>query len=194
MRIERLSERKVLRGRIENYRVRTVTDDFFFSESERDAMGATGLFASAVGLVGVGVGLVGQSTDTCQEADLAEFEINGEPVQAFLWLSPFKEGDEVEVVSERIDGTWKAFAVVRPLDRIIALYPHCSRGRKAHWRHVWKWWLISGIFVSSVAAFMLLAINFFDSERDWGGVFQLIVIGTSGFMFIFAIIAWNVGR
>lgn len=189
-----LSERRVLRGRIENYRVRTVTEDFFFTQSERNAMGATGLVASAMGLVGVGVGLMGQSTDTYEEADLAEFEIDGELVQAFLWLSPFEDGDEVEVVAEKVGDVWKAFGIIRPVDRIIALHPHCSRGRKAHWRQVWVWWLILGGGVSIAAATIMLIVSAFMGGGDWLGVTKLILAGTLGGMAIFSIIAWGAGR
>jgi hypothetical protein len=43
----------------------------------------------------------------------------------------WREGKRVELL-----------AIARPRDRVIALYPHCSRGRAAHIRNAAKWWLI----------------------------------------------------
>ncbi|WP_411832377.1 putative type VI secretion system effector [Pseudoxanthomonas mexicana] len=194
MKKQELSERRILRGGIRNYRVRRTTEDFFFSASERRGMAATGLAASAMGLLGVGVALMGESTDTYEEADLAEFEVEGEPVQAFLWLSPFAEGDEVEVVAERVGTVWKAFGIARPVDRIIAMRPHCSRGSKAHWKMVARWCFLTWGGASLLVGILLALINVFDGGGGWFSLFLGFSYGCIGALIIFSVIAWSVGR
>ncbi|WP_277424923.1 putative type VI secretion system effector [Burkholderia oklahomensis] len=91
----------------------------------------------AAGLAGSGgaIGLV-SLTGTREEADKVQFDIDGKKMAGWLMWSPFKDGDEVEVVAEPLrDGTYQAFAVLKPDDKTIALYPHCSRGRIAHYKN-----------------------------------------------------------
>jgi len=102
-------------------------------------MGATAVAASLVGLGGVAVGLSGMAMDTTEEADLLEFDLDGKPVKAWVWWSVFAEGDEVEVVAERLGDIWQAFGIRRLSDKIVALHPHCSRGRLAHYRASFRW-------------------------------------------------------
>jgi hypothetical protein len=48
---------------------------------------------------------------------------------------------------------YEAYAVTRPADRTIALYPNCSRGKGAHVGHALKWWLLG----TTGALFFVLA-------------------------------------
>ncbi|WP_318826172.1 putative type VI secretion system effector [Burkholderia thailandensis] len=83
---------------------------------------------------------------TKEEADKVQFEINGKQVTGWLMWFPFQDGDEVEVVAEPLrNGTYRTFAVLRPSDRTISLYPHCSRGR----------WAFFGNAVKVFALFLL---------------------------------------
>jgi hypothetical protein len=77
-----------------------------------------------------------------EEADYLQFFVNGQPVRGWVWRSPFREGDEVEVAAEWQADHYELFGVARPLDRMIALYPHCSRGRTVHYLNATKWYLL----------------------------------------------------
>ncbi|MCA7928403.1 hypothetical protein LGM45_05090 [Burkholderia cepacia] len=147
---------QLLRGRIGNLRKSRCSQDFFFTDADRAKMGATAIAAGVVGLGGVAVGLGGMAMDTTEEADLIEFELDGKPVKAWVWWSVFSEGDEVEVVAERWGETWQAFGVRRLSDRIVALHPHCSRGRFAHYRASFKW---GGVFFAAamITAYFIIA-------------------------------------
>jgi hypothetical protein len=70
------------------------------------------------------------------------FEISGQKVRGWVWRSPFRQGDYVEVVGKPNGDLIELFAIARPSDRVIALYPHCSRGRVAHIKNAAKWWAI----------------------------------------------------
>ncbi|MFL9919657.1 hypothetical protein PQR75_30605 [Paraburkholderia fungorum] len=122
----------LLRGRLTNYRKTRVNGDFMLNDGMRQQAGFTAIAAALAGSSGA-IGLAGM-TGTREQADQVEFELGGEKVEGVLTWSPFAEGDEVEVLAGRTGGSYQVFAMLRPADRMIALYPHCSRGRWAHFR------------------------------------------------------------
>ncbi|SFJ85456.1 hypothetical protein SAMN05192543_11245 [Paraburkholderia megapolitana] len=104
-------------------------------------MGATAIAAGLAGLGGIATGLAGMAMDTTEEADLLEFDLDGQRIKAWVWLSVFSEDDEVEVVAEQWGNTWQGYGIRRTSDKIVALHPHCSRGRYAHYRASLRWWM-----------------------------------------------------
>lgn len=97
-------------------------------------MGVTAVAAGLAGLGGIATGLSAAALDTTEEADLLSFDLDGRQVRAWVWTSVFREGDEVEVVAERSDEGWRGYGIRRVADGIVALHPHCSRGRYAHYK------------------------------------------------------------
>lgn len=130
---------QLLRGRIKNLRKTRCRRDFIFTAGDRTNMGATAIAAGLTGLGAVAAGLGAMAMDTTEEADLLEFELDGKPVKAWVWVSVFKEGDEVEVVAEPDGNGWLGYGIRRISDRIVALHPHCSRGRYAHYKASFSW-------------------------------------------------------
>ncbi|MCA7941504.1 MULTISPECIES: putative type VI secretion system effector [Burkholderia] len=153
---DKVSSTVLLRGFIKNLRKTRCNHDFLFSDADRAKMGATAVAAGLVGLGGVAVGLSGMAMDTTEEADLLEFELDGKSVRAWVWSSVFTEGDEVEIVAERWGDTWQAFGIRRLSDKIVALHPHCSRGRFAHYRASFRW---GGLFFAAamIVAYFIMA-------------------------------------
>ena len=110
---------RLLRGRIRNYRVARRTEVFFLSDFDRNATGLAAVAAVAAGMSGLGAGLMSLGGEE-EEADLVEFTLDGhEQVQGFVWKSPFKEGDQVEVVAQKVGEVWKAFGIKRPKEGLI---------------------------------------------------------------------------
>jgi hypothetical protein len=101
--------------------------------------------------------------DTTEEADLLEFELDGKSVKAWVWISMFKEGDEVEVVAEPDDNGWLGYGIRRISDRIVALHPHCSRGRYAHYKASFSWFF--KLFGALLLGFWILVekVGYFKS-------------------------------
>lgn len=62
-------------------------------------------------------------------------KVDGKSAKGWVWFSPFQAGDEVEVISTQQEGYFEIVAILRPTDRTIALYPHCSREKNAHEKH-----------------------------------------------------------
>jgi hypothetical protein len=187
---------RLLRGRIQNLRKKRCRRDFVFTSGDRANMGTTAIAAGLAGLGGVAAGLSSMAMDTSEEADLLEFELDGKPVKAWVWVSVFKEGDEVEVVAEPDSGGWMVYGIRRISDRIVALHPHCSRGRYAHYRASFLWFLkIFGCIL--VAAYLILAaISYFagDSLADFGTLALGVVPGMLLSAAIFGVIAYRISR
>jgi hypothetical protein len=145
-------------GTISNYTVKRGDASFVFTEADKTKLGVLAVAAGLAGLGGQAIATAGFAASTEEAADYVEFDLDGSPVKGWVWRSPFKEGDQVEVVGE-INGSYlEVAAIARPADHIIALYPHCSRGRS---RHVWnalKWWTISTAgFLGGTLFFLLVA-------------------------------------
>ncbi|MET3819398.1 hypothetical protein ACVK00_006787 [Burkholderia sp. PvR073] len=184
----------LLRGRIENLRKTRGNHDFVFGDADRAKMGATAIAAGLVGLGGVAVGLGGMAMDTTEEADFLEFDLEGKSVKAWVWWSIFSAGDEVEVVAERWDNSWQAFGIRRISDKIVALHPHCSRGRYAHYRASFKW---GGIFLASALAVAYFIIACFAIFKGGAPIDSLLIgcaLGSLGTAAIFSLITYRVSR
>lgn len=154
---------EVLRGAVSNFSKERATGDFLLSDADRSTAGLTAVAAALAGSGGA-IGLASLA-GTKEEADKVAFELDGKKVTGWLMWSPFKNGDEVEVAAELMrDGTYRAFAVLKPNDRTIALYPHCSRGRIAHYKNSIKWIMIAFSFVF-LGSCGVMAIIFFCQPR-----------------------------
>ncbi|MCM2494752.1 putative type VI secretion system effector [Burkholderia glumae] len=187
---------QLLRGRIQNLRKKRCRRDFVFTASDRTNMGATAIAAGLAGLGGVAAGLGGMAMDTTEEADLLEFELDGKSVQAWVWVSVFKEGDEVEVVAEPYGGSWMGFGIRRISDRIVALHPHCSRGRNAHYKASFSWFLklIGGLLI---ALWTLLAIQAYFKSVPVAEIIPFALICFAGGVvvaLIYGVIAFRIAK
>jgi hypothetical protein len=161
-----------LHGTITNYKCTRTSANFVFTDTDKSVMGVIAIAASIAGLSAQAVSTAA-SANTEEEADYLEFDLDGKPVKGWVWRSPFKEDDDVEVVAEWQHDHFEAFAVARPRDRIVALYPHCSRGRLRHWVNAIKWW------VKGVAIFLLIGAVFLGTvdlfyTGSWSKTFKIL--------------------
>jgi hypothetical protein len=149
-----------------------------------------------MGLSSAAASLGNIAMDTAEEADLLEFEINDQPVKAWVWISVFEEGDEVEVVVEPNHEGWVGYGIRRVDDGIVALYPHCSRGRTAHYRASMSWSikLIGFLLAASFTIEMIVAVSKGIAWQDLM-LFALIAIGggLAGAL-ILALVAYRTSR
>lgn len=147
-----------LNGVIRNYRSTRAAASFVFGDSDKAALGVVAVAAAAVGLSGQAVSTAASATSVEEDADHVEFELDGQQVKGWLWRSPFKEGDEVRVAAQWTGRHYEAMGMARPSDRIIALYPHCSRSRRTHIRNAARWWFIGVTLWLAVLAGVCLAL------------------------------------
>ena len=144
-----------LSGTIRNYKATRTSANFVFTDSDKTKLGVVAIAAGIAGLSGQAISTA-SSANAEEEADYIEFDLEGKQVKGWVWRSPFKEGDVVDVAAQWQEGHYETGGVMRPSDRTIALYPHCSRGRSKHFRSVAKWWLIvSNAFVGCLLLWLL---------------------------------------
>lgn len=133
-----------LSGKIANYKCVRSSASFVFLPNDQRMMGI--------------VAIAENSGDTDEFANYLEFDLNGASVKGWVWHSPFREGDVVDVAAERRGDYYEAYGIVRPVDRTIALYPHCSRSKGRHIKNAVKWWAICSVifylFTQGVAAYI----------------------------------------
>lgn len=188
------SPTQLLRGRISNFRKTRRSQDFFFTDADRAKMSATAIAAGLAGLGGIAVGLSGVAMDTTEEADLLEFDLDGTLIKAWVWQSVFADGDEVEVVAERWGDTWQAYGIRRLNDKIVALHPHCSRGRNAHYKATFRWWLKVGLSGLAFVYVLTVVMAVLKSVTNWPGILLMCIWGGLAVMAILGFIAFRISR
>ncbi|KWN18017.1 hypothetical protein WT83_11080 [Burkholderia territorii] len=189
-----ISPTHLLHGRIQNLRKTRLNQDFFFNAADRAKMGATAIAAGLAGLGGIATGLSGMAMDTTEEADLLEFDLDGKSVRAWVWQSVFDEGDDVEVVAEKIGDIWQGYGVRRTSDKIVALHPHCSRGRRAHYKVAVSWGLKIGLSLIIVMNLVSAALAAFQSINNWHAIFLMWIFGGLGVLLISLLISLRVAK
>ena len=158
---------EVIHGKLENYSKARLSENFAINEAEGDALGGIAILASIAGMAGQAASTAATASDANEPADFVRFTLDGKTISGWLWFSPFNEGDEVTAVVKKDNEKYVAYAVLRPRDRLIALYPHCSRGQNAHWKAVFR-----GLF-------------------KWGLGFLLLMLFIFGFLDAFAALSWD---
>lgn len=145
---------QLLEGEISNYQEEISESDFSLYASDRTKKGIVAITAAAMGQ-SAGAGTVLASMDKREPGCYVEFEIKGQLCAGWIWGSLFKEGDQIKV-AVALDGYYyRLYAVYRPEDGLISVFPHATKGRKAHIRASWKYfgyfsiaiWIISLLFI-----------------------------------------------
>ena len=129
-----------LSGTISNYKCTRAEASFVFTDSDRSKLGVIAIAAGLAGLNGPAISTAASATSAGEDADYLEFDLDGKGMKGWVWRSPFKEGDMVEVAAEWQNDHYEIGGIARPADRLIAMYPHCSRGSFRHISNSVKWW------------------------------------------------------
>lgn len=195
MTTERNGKVSKLRGKIAALsRVRRSRD--FVMEQLGGGVGASAVSAGLAGMGGAAIAIA--TLDSTEKADFVEFTLNGEPVRGWFWRFPFDEGDDIELVAERDGQAWIAYGARRPADALVAVYPHCFEGRRAHYASTFRFW---GIVVGAIFLFMMCLDAIFAMFK---GTFSLagqlsayaiyLAYGLPALMLVFGFLAWRGGR
>jgi len=152
----------LLRGKIIALKRSRRNHDFVLTEIQHQQIGATAIAASAMGMTSTGIALIGMAGNSEEEADWVEFELDGKQIHGWLWMMPMRTGDYVEIVAEPIgNNCYVALAVKRDGDGLLAVYPHATAGRNAHYRKsvkIWMWCAVLA-YLSVIFLFMI--------QRGW---------------------------
>ncbi|MGN7981819.1 putative type VI secretion system effector, partial [Burkholderia sp. 22313] len=104
----------------------------------------------------------------------------GEEVRAWIWLSVFENGDEVEVVAERSESGWIGYAIRRCGDGVLSIHPHCERGSRALFKNLLKWSMLFWSGCALIIALIQVVLMINDVE-GWqtlleGGILAWLTI------------------
>ncbi|MEX3958336.1 putative type VI secretion system effector [Trinickia sp. EG282A] len=185
----------LLSGTISNLRRARRSHNFVLTQSQHWQVGATALGATAMGMGAAGIGLLNMATNSEEEADWVQFELDGKQIDGWLWMMPMRDGDKVEVVAQQVrQDQYIAYAVKREGDELLAVYPHTTAGRKAHYRNMRRMMWRSFFVVYP----MFLVMTYFASKRI-GGIsladfaYLNSCIGICGFL-MFSILFYRAAR
>ncbi|WP_146176625.1 putative type VI secretion system effector [Chromobacterium sp. Panama] len=178
-----------INGKISRYKKTREMANFFFTDRDRNIMGLSAIAGALAGAAGMAANTARDASNLREQADYIEMEINGLPAKGWVWFSPFKNGDEVELIGTFQGDYFEIIAIARPQDRTIALYPHCSRGKNAHITTIIKWWLIATTFLVAIFTPALLTIfevirgkekilGFLGVEYFYASIFAYLLFGT----------------
>jgi hypothetical protein len=178
-----------LSGKISSYDRKRLSASFVFTESDQTKIGVLAVASATAGLAGHAAIMSNYSSAMEEEADYVQFELDGKRIKGWLWRSPFKEGDEVVVAVEKKLEHYELYGMMRPMDKVIALCPHCSRGRIRHIKTIVKWWFI--LVPAFFLLFLLLPITggYLKFWEFWGEIFKG---DPSGWFIILGLIAFFV--
>jgi hypothetical protein len=174
----------VLRGQVRGLTRRRETANFFFAPSDQAAMGGIAIAAAAAGAGAQAVSTAMAASDMEETADYLSFWIDDRRCKGWVWRSPIQEGDVVEVVGSPNAEHFELYAVARPRDRKIALYPHMSRGSKTQWANALKLWLVGSLATIVPMYVLATAITIFSS-----GVDEVLSLGYHALLFGSSLIA-----
>ncbi|MCA8311028.1 hypothetical protein LGM90_21195 [Burkholderia sp. AU28942] len=146
----------LLRGTITGLTIRRAAYEAVFTEADKQAMERTAVVAALAGLNDIALNLSTSTEFTDTVGDLVTFRLNGEEVRAWIWLSVFDNGDEVEVVAERAESGWVGYAIRRCSDGILSVHPHCERGSRALTKFFIKWSVLFWSVCALVSTFFLM--------------------------------------
>ncbi|MBB3258955.1 hypothetical protein F4827_003824 [Paraburkholderia bannensis] len=145
----------LLRGHVTGLTKRRASYETVFTEADKRNMERTVLVAALAGLNDIALNLSNSAQFTDTLADFVTFDLNGEEVRAWIWLSVLENGDEVEVVAERAESGWIGYAIKRCEDGVLSVHPHCERGSRAFLKFFLK---RSVVFWSACALAMTILI------------------------------------
>jgi hypothetical protein len=131
-----------LSGKISGYKCVRASASFVYTKTDQQKLGVVAIAAALSGMGGQAASVAGYASNVEEPAEYLEFDLDGEPVKGWVWRSPFKEGDVVDVAAEWQGDHYETYGIARPADKMIALYPHCSRTKARHVKNALKWWVI----------------------------------------------------
>jgi hypothetical protein len=153
----------IIQGKITNLQISAGAEDFIQNMRNQNigAVTATGAMLA--------------SGDASDSVEFFIFTLDNKNIAGRFSKVFFKNEDGVEAAcEEQGDGTYLAYAVRRPADHTLWMYPHCSRGKTAHWIYAWRMVLI--LFVTFFTMWFIFFRYFIYKSSDgldflflWGG-------------------------
>jgi hypothetical protein len=166
----------VLKGKIRGYKARRVMIDFSNGQRNDGAEAIVSVAASALGNTGMAINNITRE-NPAGEADWVEFFVADKAVKGWVWRAQkFEEWEEVEVVAQKGELDYECFAMLRPADRTISLFPNVVRGSRAFVKDTaWKWLGMTTCIWIFVFAMIGVGAAIADHAKILFGTFGLLL-------------------
>ena len=167
---------EVIRGMVSDLYISQGEENFLFTNADKTAGGAAAVGLAVGGLAGAATGAIYNSGDAADKLDFFICRVGEEIVKGRFGKVSFADEDAVEVVGLREGSQFNAYAVIRPSDRVIWMYPHCTRGSKAYK----KFSLMAIGLVSFVTPAFFFGLFELISDRPFIGITAWLAASASG--------------
>ena len=171
---------EVIRGVVSDLHISQGEEDFVFTNADKSAGAGAAVGLAVGGLAGAATGAVYNSGDAADKLDFFVCRIGDENVKGRFGKVSFSDGDTVEAVGLMERGQFNAYAVTRPSDRTIWMYPHSTRGTQAYKRYSLKSIGLQSLLIPGI---LFALMDFFSSGPSMGLGFWLWLSISSGLLY-----------
>jgi hypothetical protein len=132
------------------------------SDVQSTSAGGIAVGLATAGLAGAATNALLAEAGARDNVQTFSATVAGERIVGCVSKVSFRDGDEVECAIDRQpDGTLVAYAIRRPTDRTVWMFPHCSRGRRKHWLYALKMAaIVSFAITGSLWVWLLAGLDF----------------------------------
>jgi len=165
-------------GIIDNLQRWDGEENFVMGSGTKAVGGAAAIGAAAAGLAGAAASAAINTSDTEDPVEFFTCTVGDKNIFGRFGIVSFRKGDDVIMAVEEHADYWEAYAVCRPKDRHIWMYPHCSRGIQAYWENSFKKTLLGGIAFSQFFMAFFGAIIIFHEDARLDKFFNIWLVST----------------
>ena len=132
------------------------------------------------------VGMATDQEETVNYLNSAQYfrcKLGNLTVQGIFCRAFFRNGDQVEMVVEPLeDGSYYAYAVRRPIDHRLWLYPWAMKGTKANNKAAMKY---TGTLMGAIFIFSMIMVAIISKELWFIAIAFVVYAMSSGLVFLF---------
>ncbi|MES2016037.1 MAG: putative type VI secretion system effector [Pseudomonadota bacterium] len=178
----------LLTGTLSDLQTGNDEENFVSSGGAEMAAGSAAIGLAAAGLAGAATNSLIAASGATDSVQSFTGIVNGKRISGRFSKIWFKDGDHLEcAVDLQNDGSYAVYAVRRPSDQTLWMFPHCSRGRKKHWKYASKMCVILALITTTFLLLVLMphyGIALWANEKSYHAVTVFSIMGVvMGFYF-----------
>lgn len=174
-----------LNGKLSDLYIEEGEADFVSSSNTQAVASSAAMGLALAGMAGTATNTLFAASGRADKVQYFTATLDGKRIAGRFSNIWFQNGDELEVAAQpQSDGTYAAYAIRRPSDKTLWMFPHCSRGSKAHWKFARKMSVILSVSFSVLLCMAPISFEgmayFYSSDWLWSvlAIINGMVIGT----------------
>lgn len=176
----------VIEGIVQNLEIFKQNVQFLNNSGQRKrTAGIVAMIQAAAGEPGA-VHSAYAASDSGDPVEGFRMRLGAQAVSGNFWQTTFQDGDQVRAVGTVNGKILHAVAVVRNVDNVIWMQPHCERGSAAQKKHLFKYSLVFAVVVFLVQGLLLRNAEY--------PLWLLLATPSSGIALVLAVtvgMSWN---